>query len=361
MASRIPCTHVIDYCFHPIHVVDENKDLFVPCGKCDGCLLHRANEWSMRVGMECEATPFSIFCTLTYDNKYLPKLKVIKRVDDLSSSKYKASSYYVLTSDNDLNIRFNGVEDVRRKEEFATKFFTCDVDDFKTIQNFPFKDFTCYSSKRDFQLYLKLLRKDLENVGIIRKNESKCFRYFAVSEYGPTTFRAHIHFILFPKNEQIATYLIEYGLYKNWQMCHKDRFEGYTHFCDSGARGYLTQYLTQFSTIPPLYKDNKELKPFRLSSKSPAIGYVEQKMKKYIRMSQSELLNTLVQFPDWELKLFLTIPRIIVLPYSLNVKDLASCLFLDWCGFMEVYGDLLDSDDMILQKHLYSYLRQVNL
>ena len=37
MASRYPSIKVVDYCFNPRHVVDEDKDIIVPCGKCEGC------------------------------------------------------------------------------------------------------------------------------------------------------------------------------------------------------------------------------------------------------------------------------------------------------------------------------------
>ena len=54
--------------------MDENKDIIVPCGKCDGCRLHKANEWMLRVANEIESSTYSIFFTLTYSNKYLPCL-----------------------------------------------------------------------------------------------------------------------------------------------------------------------------------------------------------------------------------------------------------------------------------------------
>lgn len=300
MASRFPVTKVQDYCFHPIHIVDDNKDLFVPCGKCQGCLLHKANEWSMRLGMEVENTPFSIFSTLTYNNFYLPKMKIVGK-------DRKNSSVYLLSVDNDRNIRFNGAQDVLRNEDF--EIISCHKKDFIQIQNFDSNLYTCYSSKRDYQLYLKLLRKDLENNGIIRKSESGAFRYFAISEYGPTTFRSHIHQIILPKNEKIASYLIECGLYKNWQMCDKDRFDEYTHYCDSGVRGYLTNYVTGFSALPSVYTSNKEIKPFRLSSKSPAIGYVKQTNEEIYENVSIGVIEYSRQIPRLGTKVIIDYPK----------------------------------------------------
>ena len=72
MASRYPSTKVLDYCFNPVRLNIDDSVVYVPCGKCDGCLLHKANEWSMRLGAEIEDNTLCIFFTLTYNNKYLP-------------------------------------------------------------------------------------------------------------------------------------------------------------------------------------------------------------------------------------------------------------------------------------------------
>ena len=94
MRSRYPTTKVSSYCYHPIHVVDDTKDIYVPCGKCDGCRLHKANEWSQRLGMDMESNPNSIFFSLTWNNKYLPKLIYDKK-------------QHRLISDHNLNIIFS--------------------------------------------------------------------------------------------------------------------------------------------------------------------------------------------------------------------------------------------------------------
>lgn len=277
--NRYPISPTVDYCYHPIHVVDNTKDVFVPCGKCDGCLLHKANEWSMRVGMELEATPFSIFFTLTYNNYYLPKLRMVGK--PFRTTKNSDVLFAKWTPYHEYNVRFNSVMPVVRNEMFGE---LSAVYEYKPIQNFVSPDggiYMCYSSKRDVQLWLKLLRKDLiDNLYNGQKRTDGLFRYFVISEYGPTTFRSHYHGLIFPKSEEIAKYLIEYSLYKNWAMCDKARFDEYTHFADSGVRGYVTNYITSFSSLPELYKINKDITPFRLSSKSPAIGFIEQKREK---------------------------------------------------------------------------------
>lgn len=59
----------------------------VPCGKCLGCHLDRAREWSDRCLMEMDAHPDvpAYFLTLTYSNQFLPLVKS-KASDQLVAS-----------------------------------------------------------------------------------------------------------------------------------------------------------------------------------------------------------------------------------------------------------------------------------
>lgn len=268
MASRTITTPIVDYCLSPVHVVKDGRDLLVPCGKCKGCLLHRANSWSMRLANEIEASRGSIFFTLTYSNKYLPKL-VSNTIDGLMPI-----TVYELAD----TVRWNGVEDVPRIEPDFPAYFVSERMYSISIKNFTSPDgrhYIGYSSRRDCELYLKLLRQDLINHGFKQcPGPNRFFRYFIISEYGPTTFRPHLHGIIFPSTLEIASYLIEYGLFQNWKMCSEDQFYPYTHYCDSGARNYVTNYLTCSSELPKIYRENKVLRPFRKASKAPAIGYI---------------------------------------------------------------------------------------
>ena len=49
-------------------------------------------------------------------------------------------------------------------------------------------------------------------------------------------------------------------------------FNQYTRFCNTGTAGYVTNYVTGFSNLPSIYR-NASVKPFRLASKNPAIGF----------------------------------------------------------------------------------------
>ena len=279
--SRIPTLRPDSYCFNPVHVKDGDKDIIVPCGKCDGCRLHKANDWSMRVRQEIDATPFSIFFTLTYNNHYLPKLhRYGHLVKDQIHDSYEHKNLF-WTSNTNLNVRFNGKVDVMRKDDiFIPPHYSA-----VPVQNYEGLPCINYASKNDIQLWLKLLRKDiLENLFYGRKEyfeegrtreDIGFFRYYIISEVGPTTQRNHFHGLIFPNSYEIAVFLTEYCMYQNWQMCDKDLFQQYVKFCTSGAGNYVTNYLTCPDNLCSVYQENKELRPFRLASKSPAIGFVE--------------------------------------------------------------------------------------
>lgn len=297
MASRYPSTPTVDYCFHPVRVRKDGVDIVVPCGKCDGCLLHKANEWSMRCGMEIEGSPATIFGSLTYSNKYLPKLYPFFKDDyqpyqyvfgdpkrfDLSLENVGFDFFW--SSDHSENIRFNGKEDVFRSDGLEIRPINSGQYLPVQISNWDnfYRPAIAYASKRDIQLWLKLLRRELDEKIKYREQrvlERGYFRYFIISEIGPTTNRPHYHFLIFCQSQEIASCLLEGTLYKNWKMCLQERFDPYVHLCDSGARGYVTQYLTSFSSLPRVYKEAKEVRPFRLASKSPGIGYIEQDKEK---------------------------------------------------------------------------------
>lgn len=267
MSSRYPITKVQDYCFKPLKLMSGGEYIYVPCGKCNGCKLHKANSWSLRVANEIENNPYSLFVTYTYSNEYLPLLKFLRSGDKsllVPELTYRFAGFdkdgkkILKLREDDISIEVNGDE-----------------------SNIPVTklngDYVPYASKRDIQLYFKLLRKDIENeISNSRLPASSSFRYFLVSEYGETFYRPHYHAIIFPSDSQTADFLQSCGLYKNWQMCNCSLFQRHCVYCTSSTAGYLTQYINSSSNLPRIYRES-EIKPFRLSSKNPAIGFCNYK------------------------------------------------------------------------------------
>lgn len=125
--------------------------------------------------------------------------------------------------------------------------------------------------KRDFQLFLKRLRKRISPCRI---------RYFACGEYGSVTKRPHYHAIIFnfPSSFDVfqcieASWMLGYTLVKPINS---------NHF------RYVAKYCVTTSTLPAVLR-RKEFRPFTLSSRRPAIGrcYLTDNMVNYHRETLS--------------------------------------------------------------------------
>lgn len=127
--------------------------LHLPCGKCVGCRLDYSRQWANRCMLELQYHDSSYFVTLTYDDAHVPV------------------NYYP---------------------------------DPETGEAMP----ACSLCKRDFQLFMKRLRKRFGDDHI---------RFFAAGEYGSTTFRPHYHAIIF-------------GLHLNDLKVYKRSPQGFTYY-----------------------------------------------------------------------------------------------------------------------------------
>lgn len=275
MAVRYADTKSLDYCFSPVHVYRDGKHLLMPCNKCDGCLLHNANVWSRRISMECEHS-VPLFFTLTYNNKFLPRLyPLVERCYQPDTEcrfctckcydRKKVVSWF---SDHACNVRYNGVSVVAREDHIlfndSVDYELSDItnwNDFPTIQ---------YSSKRDIQLWLKLIQKAVYE----KFNLYGSFRYYIIGELGPLKKRVHCHGLLFFQKLEVATFVKESCIFPLWQMCDQDRCVPYIRLSDGRIGNYVSNYVTGLNRLPKVYKERKEIRPFRLASKAPAIGYI---------------------------------------------------------------------------------------
>lgn len=169
-----------------------DHDRIVKCGHCIECLIQRSQEWAFRVEQESKQWTQGAFITLTYNDE-------------------------------------NAIWLVNEDDELLTTL-----------------------DKRDFQLFMKRLRKKC------KKYTDLPLRYFACGEYGETYNRAHYHLILFNIPNQVKNTLCEV-----WQ-------KGYVKVGDVTPKSirYVTNYM--------LLKDNKikkgQSKPFVLMSRRPGLG-----------------------------------------------------------------------------------------
>lgn len=274
MGTRYASSSVLDYCFNPKHIYKDGKHLLVPCQKCDGCLLHKANEWSRRISLECEHS-IPLFFTLTYDNRFLPRLYPLLQYCDLPYTEcqfctckcYDRKKVVSWFSDHVFNVRFDGSRVVEREDHILINDSVYyDLSDITNWNDFPSIQ---YCSKRDIQLWLKLIQKAVYE----RFNLYGTFRYFVIGELGPLHQRCHVHGLLFFQKLEVATFVKESCIYPFWQMCDPNRCIPYIRLSDGRIGNYVSNYVTCINRLPQVYRDHKSVRPFRLASKAPAIGY----------------------------------------------------------------------------------------
>lgn len=120
-------------------------------------------------------------------------------------------------------------------------------------------------SKRDLQLFIKRLRK--RNKGI---------RYFAVGEYGTQFERPHYHLVLFN--------LVDLELVtESWRDSNMEPI-GFV----KGSRATLgrIRYMVSYMATPVV--ENGKVKPFRLMSRNPGLGFNYVKKWKHWHRARSD-------------------------------------------------------------------------
>lgn len=198
------------YLKRDVHTIDGYGTDKVPCGKCPACLRKRQQAWAFRLYQEYLQSETSAFITLTYSDETLPVSK-------------------------------NG---------------------YPTL------------NKKDFQLFMKRLRK---------KSDNK-LKYYACGEYGGITDRPHFHAIVF-NLPQIYT-LDSLRMDKVWT-------KGATHLGNvtMASIGYTTKYMMKgyFKRLSSLDDRTPE---FSLMSKGMGqnfltpqmIRYYEEKLRPYVTL-----------------------------------------------------------------------------
>lgn len=66
--------------FKPVTDLKVETEL-IPCGKCEGCKIDKANDWATRCYLEAQNHTKNAFITLTYNKDNLPKGKTLLKAD----------------------------------------------------------------------------------------------------------------------------------------------------------------------------------------------------------------------------------------------------------------------------------------
>lgn len=207
-------------CLSPVKILNPDyeikgfkgdKFIYVPCGKCESCIINDSSEWRIRLSEEFSNSFSAVFVTLTYNDSNLP---------------YKEVS----------------VSDVERKKLPCVSKSDCQKF-FKRLRSRYYKEFPEYQNHK--------------------------LRYFLVSEYGPTTLRPHYHCIIFNLFPPFKSNTIEHKkvtdfISEIWTL----GFVKVDHVNENRI-GYVVKYMS--CVLSDVYEKNL-IKPFRLMSRKPGIG-----------------------------------------------------------------------------------------
>lgn len=272
---------LVTRCQHPRTVVNKytHEPVVVSCGACPSCILRRSGIQTNLLTTYSSQFRYVYFVTLTYAPCFLPTLEVSvieSCTDDI------ADVPCVPNIDNldagDPNTYLFGFRSVPRSSSVRLKSSTVErtFKDPEVRFSYPMKPKALlsilgkinhnipnripYICNRDLDLFLKRLRSYYPDEKI---------RYYAVSEYGPTSFRPHWHLLLFSNSERFSQTVLK-NVPKAWSYgrCDASLSRGF-------AAPYVASYVNSFVALPDFYTQMpKVVRPKSFHS----IGFTESNL-----------------------------------------------------------------------------------
>lgn len=272
---------LVTRCQHPRTVVNKytHESVVVPCGHCPSCILRRSAIQTNLLTTYSAQFRYVYFVTLTYAPRFLPTLEVsiVETCSDDIADVPCFPSMQDLDAD-DPNTYLFGFRRVPRTSSVKVKDSTVE-----RVFKDPYVEFTYpmkpkdllsildkvkhyipnripYVCNRDLDLFLKRLRSYYPDEKL---------RYYAVSEYGPTSFRPHWHLLLFSNSERFSQTVCE-NVSKAWSYgrCDASLSRGF-------AAPYVASYVNSFVDLPDFYTQMpKVVRPKSFHS----IGFTESNL-----------------------------------------------------------------------------------
>ena len=111
-------------------------------------------------------------------------------------------------------------------------------------------------------------------------------RYFLCTEYGPKTYRAHAHGILFFQNKQVSDAVQNEYIFDAWKLCSRGNLRCAPLI--GGGSSYVSKYVNKHSDYPSIlqmpFSDT-----FYLASRHPAIGCAYLNVRDTHNQSQGDV------------------------------------------------------------------------
>jgi hypothetical protein len=272
---------LVTRCQHPRTVVNKytHEPVVVSCGHCPSCVLRRSAIQTNLLTTYSAQFRYVYFVTLTYAPCFLPTLEVsvievctddiadVPCVPDIGDLDAGDSNTYLfgfrsVPRTASVKVKDSTVERVFKDPDVS---FTCPMKPKELLSilgkiNHNVPNRIPYVCNRDLDLFLKRLRSYYPDEKL---------RYYAVSEYGPTSFRPHWHLLLFSDSERFSETVCE-NVSKAWSYgrCDASLSRGF-------AASYVASYVNSFVALPDFYTQMpKVVRPKSFHS----IGFTESNL-----------------------------------------------------------------------------------
>ena len=268
-------------CQHPRTVVNKytHEPVLVPCGSCPSCILRRSGIQTNLLTTYSTQFRYVYFVTLTYAPCFLPTLEVsivetctddiadvpcVPNIDDLDAGDPNTYLFGFRSVPRTASVKLKTSTVERTFKDPEVKFtYPMKPKELLSIlgkvkHNVPNR--IPYVCNRDLDLFLKRLRSYYPDEKL---------RYYAVSEYGPTSFRPHWHLLLFSNSERFSQTVLE-NVSKAWSYgrCDASLSRGF-------AAPYVASYVNSFVALPDFYTQMpKVVRPKSFHS----IGFTESNL-----------------------------------------------------------------------------------
>lgn len=272
---------LVTRCQNPRTVVNKytHEPVVVSCGSCPSCILRRSGIQTNLLTSYSAQFRYVYFVTLTYAPCFLPTLEVsvvetctddiadvsvVPNIDDLDVDDPNTYLFGFRSVPRSASVKLKNstVErtfkdpDVRFSYPMTPKELLSILN--KVKHNVPNR--IPYVCNRDLDLFLKRLRSYYLDEKL---------RYYAVSEYGPTSYRPHWHLLLFSDSERFSETVLE-NVSKAWSYgrCDASLSRGF-------AAPYVASYVNSFVSLPDFYTQMpKVVRPKSFHS----IGFTESNL-----------------------------------------------------------------------------------
>lgn len=272
---------LVTRCQYPRTVVNKytHEPVVVPCGSCPSCVLRRSAIQTNLLTTYSAQFRYVYFVTLTYAPCFLPTLEVsvvetctddiadvsvVPNICDLDPSDPNTYMFGFLSVPRTASVKLKNSTVERTFKDPEVKF-TCSMTSKELLSilnkvkhNVPNR--IPYVCNRDLDLFLKRLRSYYPDEKL---------RYYAVSEYGPTSYRPHWHLLLFSNSERFSQTVLE-NVSKAWSYgrCDASLSRGF-------AAPYVASYVNSFVALPDFYTQMpKVVRPKSFHS----IGFTESNL-----------------------------------------------------------------------------------